>query len=113
MSEYQEAYIKYWKSYKDLNKVINGFWDDLCAEVNHYLDGNDVMSVEEACESVINDGYWGPFHMHMFVEGSYHEYERTGVFWEHFIEDFQEFMDMKAPKILMKAWEKKYPQGRQ
>ena len=108
MNKYNEAYIKYCKSDGDLKEIVDGLWQELSQEVDYYLSENSLLSVEQACEAVIEDTYWSPFHLHVFAEAVYRERNKIGSFWHHFIEDFEDFMQNEASKVLLKTWQKKY-----
>ena len=112
MNKFQQAYIDAAQAVSDQDEVLDGFWNDLVSEVDYYLSENKTMSVEVACECVINDSYWGPFHMKLLVQACYLHNERAGIFWHHFLENFDDFMTNEAPKLLLKAWRKKYPQAK-
>ena len=95
MNKYNEAYIKACKEQANAKEIVAGFWNDLASEVDYYLSENTVMSAQEACEAVINDSYWGSFHIQMLSESFFMNDLRAGIFWEHFLEGFEELWKMK------------------
>ena len=117
--KFDKEYIRYAQATKNLPEIVEGFWYDLCGEVDYQLDENSNLSVQEACEIAIDDTFFGPFHMHMFmhafVEDAFtgyveHQNDSPPRLWPYFLEEFEEFMGQRAPKILLKVWQKKNEQ---
>ena len=107
------AYQKYQEQERERNEVAEDFFKTLIPEVDYIKNENPNLTLEEACKEVINDSGWEAFHYNIFIhltEQQFPDHLRSTE-WRSFLEDLEEFMDLEAPKMLKKAYEKANPTG--
>lgn len=98
---------------QERNRIAKDLFETLIPEVGYSMDENPNLTLEEACEEVINDSGWETFHYTIFVHLTDQQYPggEQAPDWRSFIEDFEEFMSSEAPKMLKKAYIKENPTG--
>ena len=97
---------QYNNEYNKRELFIEEFWKNLIPIVNDYLKEFPEMTLEDACKNSIDNLSWSCFDLTFLIHLVYKEFDRELLSWVGISEDFDEFMDVKAPVFLQKAWKK-------
>ena len=110
MNLIREKYSKVFEG-QDLEALIENLLESLIPEVTLYLEEDALMSLKSACELVIVEAPWSVFDYVLFISFLEKEYEEPAPRFYSFLEDLQEFMEVQAPEMLLKIYEKAHPTG--
>ena len=109
--DFESAKQQYENEYMDKTRdaLAEQLLNILIEEVNGMLNQeNNPFTLDEACETLIEDRYWSDFEIMLLVHTFHKEYRRAGNYMAYFLKDFKKFLYKKVPWILGGMWEKRY-----